>query len=257
VAGAELNTASASYATEHNLAFATGHCRNGQLVPISDSQGAWQLPKADFPDKFGATTGAGPTGSLINSGPPSRIGSDVSNCSPATSPSSSGQALTSIVGARRVASGMVAGQSWSLWSKHGEQGSAALEDAGVILNGRAYGICPGVPNPAEFELIDPSTGGRGIVVGVSGYTGSATIKLSVGNAGSFAAGALLYSGHTISANGTGFFIAQLPKSACDYSWLELSVHASHGTSQHLLGFGSCSRGKLSPINGGQGAWSGP
>ena len=256
VSGAELNTASASYATEHNLAFATNHCTNGQLVPISDSQGAWQLPKTDFPDKFGPTSGAGPTGSLIGSGRPSRTGPDFSSCSPATNPSTSGRALTSIAGASEVASGTSAGKRWSLWSKHGEHGSAALEDAGVILDGHAYGICPGAPNPAEFELIEPLSGGHGIVVGISGYTGNATIKLSVGNQRSFAPGALLYSGHTISANGTGFFIAQLPKSACDYSWLELNAHTSHGASQHLLGFGSCSNGKLTPISGGQGAWSG-
>ena len=145
VSGAELNTASASYATEHNLAFATNHCANGQLVPISDSQGAWQLPKADFPDKFGPTSGAGPTGSLIGAGRPSRTGPDFSDCSPATNPSTSGQAATSIAGASQVASGTIAGESWSLWSKHGEHGSAALEDAGVILNGHAYGICPGAP----------------------------------------------------------------------------------------------------------------
>ena len=59
-------------------------------------------------------------------------------------------------------------------------GSAALEDAGVILDGHEYGICPGAPNPAEFELIDPPGGGNGIVIGVSGYDGSAKVKLSVG-----------------------------------------------------------------------------
>jgi hypothetical protein len=254
VGGVEMNTASSSYATEHNLAFATSDCKDGQLVPISDSQGAWQLPKADFPDKFGATSGAGPTGSLIGPGQPSRTGPDFSSCTPSIA-GVAGQAATSIAGASRVASGTVNGQSWSLWSKHGEHGSAALEDAGVILDGHAYGICPGAPNPAEFELIDPPSGGNGIVIGVSGYDGPANIKLSVGAPRSFVAGTLLYSGHTVSADGTGFFIAQLPKSACDYSWLVLNATASNGHSQHLLGFGSCSTGKLSPISGGQGEWS--
>jgi hypothetical protein len=53
----------------------------------------------------------------------------------------------------------------------------------VILDGHAYGICTGAPNPAEFELIDPPSGGKGTVIGVSGYDGSANIKLSVGTAG--------------------------------------------------------------------------
>ena len=55
----ELNTASASYAAEHNFGFATSHCSAGQLVPISDSDGIWQLPRSDFPNNFGAGGGGG------------------------------------------------------------------------------------------------------------------------------------------------------------------------------------------------------
>jgi hypothetical protein len=55
----ELNTASASYATEHNLGFATNHCSAGQLVPISDSQGIWELPPKDFPNGFRSAGGGG------------------------------------------------------------------------------------------------------------------------------------------------------------------------------------------------------
>ena len=248
-----MNTASSNYAAEHNLAFSTSDCKNGQLVPISDSQGLWQLPTSNFPDKFQSGGGGGRLaggGRLL-----SRTGPDFSSCSPPTSAASSGAATASIASASQVASGTIGGQAWSLWSKNGEKGSAALEDAGVILDGHAYGLCPGAPNPAEFELIDPPNGGHGVVIGVSGYDGPANIKLSVGTAYSFHPGGLVYSGHTVSADGTGFFIAQLPKSACDYSWLVLNATASHGHSQHLLGFGSCSTGKLSPIMGGQGAWS--
>jgi len=253
VPGVEMNTASSSDATEHNLAFATGDCKAGQLVPISDSQGIWGLPTTGFPNKFqsaNAGGGGGGGGGLL-----SRTGPDFSSCSPRTDEATSGTAESSVPDASKVASGTIDGQNWSLWSKSGQHGSAALEDAGVILDGHAYGICPGAPNPAEFELIDPPTGGNAIVIGVSGYDGPANIKLSEGTANSFTPGPLLYGGHTVSADGTGFFIAQLPKSACDYDWLELNVQAGHGHSQHLLGFGSCSAGKLSPIAGGQGAWS--
>ena len=253
VPGVEMNTASSRYATEHNLAFATSDCKDGQLVPISNSQGIWALPTSGFPNKFQSANGGR---RRVGGGPPSRTGPDVSSCSPMTDAATSGQAAASIPGASQVATGTIDGQSWSLWSKHGQKGSAALEDAGVILDGHAYGICPGAPNPAEFELIDPPSGGNGIVIGVSGYDGAANVKLSVGTPRSFAAGTLLYSGHTISADGTGFFIAQLPRSACDYSWLELNVKARRGASQHLLEFDSCSTGKLARITGGQGAWSG-
>jgi hypothetical protein len=253
VAAVELNTASANYATEHNLGFSTNRCTNGNLVPISWSQGTWQLPTKDFPDKFQSGGGGGRL--LGGGGPPSRTGPDFSSCSPTTNPATTGQAEASIAGSRQVASGTVDGQSWSLWSKDGLKGSAALEDAGVILDGDAYSICPGAPNPAEFELIDPQNGGNGIVIGVSGYDGGANVNLSDGTSDSFAPGTLLYSGRTISADGTGFFIAELPKSACNYRWLNLNVKAAKGRSQHVLGFGSCRAGKLSPITGGQGAWS--
>lgn len=54
-----MNTASSNYAAEHNLAFSTDDCKDGQLVPISDSQGIWQLPTEDFPDKFQSFNGGG------------------------------------------------------------------------------------------------------------------------------------------------------------------------------------------------------
>ena len=112
VSGAELNTASASYATEHNLAFATNHCTNGQLVPISDSQGVWALATSGYPDKFqtanGGSGGAG-AGALTNGWlPASDIsgggGIDNSNCGPQTL-SGSESASTLEASATKVASG--------------------------------------------------------------------------------------------------------------------------------------------------------
>jgi hypothetical protein len=259
----ELNTASASYATQHNFGFATSRCSAGQLVPINDSQGVWQLPKNGFPNRFQSTNGRLSPGVLARTGVLSRAlalshagGAGLSSCSPPTDAAGSGSVAGTIAGATKVASGTVGGHSWSLWSKHGETGSAALEDAGVILDGRAYGLCTGAPNPAEFELIDPSSGGDGIVIGVSGYHGAATARLSEGTPNTFTAGILLYSGHTISADGTGFFIGQLSKSACAYQSLELSVKAGSGSAQHNLEFGSCSPGKLVTISGGMGEWGG-
>lgn len=49
----ELNTASASYAAEHNFGFAASRCSSGQLVAIHDSQGIWQLPTKDLPNHYG------------------------------------------------------------------------------------------------------------------------------------------------------------------------------------------------------------
>jgi hypothetical protein len=255
ISALELNTASASYATEHNLGFATSHCSAGQLVPISDSQGIWQLPTKDFPNHYGSGGGGPLAGGLIARRQLLARMGDISSCSPPTDATTSGDPANSIAGASQVASGTIDDQSWSLWSKHGETGSAALEDAGVILDGHAYGLCPGFPNPAELELIDPPNGGNGIVIGVSGYDGAAYANVFVGTPNTFNAGTLLYRGHTVPADGTGFFIGQLSSAACDYSSLELNVKAGSGASQHNLEFGSCKPGKLVAITGSMGGWS--
>lgn len=252
----ELNTASASYATEHNLGFATSHCSAGQLVPISDSQGIWELPPKDFPHHYGSGGG----GRLLGRGLIARrlrLGrtGGMSSCATPTDAATSGSVADSIAGASEVASGTIDGHRWTLWSKNGEMGSAALEDAGVILDGHSYGLCPGFPNPAELELIDPSSASSGIVIGVSGYDGAAKAKVFVGTPNTFNRGTLIYSGHTVSADGTGFFIGQLPKSACDYRSLELSVKVGSNASQHNLEFGSCNPGKLVTIAGSMGEWS--
>jgi hypothetical protein len=256
----ELNTASSTYATEHNLGFATKHCSTGQLVPISDSQGIWELPTKDFPNRFQSATGRLSPGVLASTGVLSRAlalsrgGGDLSSCSPRTDAATSGTATNSFAGARETASGTISGQRWSLWSKNGVKGSAALEDAGVILDGHAYGLCPGFANPAELELIDPPSGGDGIVVGVSGFDGAADAKVFVGTPGTFNTGALLYRGQSITADGTGFFIGQLSSSACDYRSLELSVKAGSNASEHNLQFGACNPGRLVTITGSMGEW---
>jgi uncharacterized membrane protein len=257
VSGLEVNSASAHDGAEHNLAFNTKRCSPGQLVPISNSQGIWQQPVTDFPDHFnggGASTSASPgTGGGI---PVSPTGPDFSSCSPDTTPAASGTAGTSVADATRVSSGRIDGHRWSLWSRVGKTGSAALEDGGVILGGHQYGLCPGFPNPAELELINPGSRQNGIVIGVSGYTGQATATVDVGHSDSFRAGPRLIGATTVAADGTGFFIGELPKSACDYPWLELNVTAHrHHSSQHNFGFGACAAGKLVAITASMGAWS--
>jgi hypothetical protein len=50
-------------------------------------------------------------------------------------------------------------------------------------------------------------------------------------------------------------IGTLPRSACDYPSLELNSAAKDGSSQHNLGFGSCTAGRLVPITESQGEWT--
>jgi hypothetical protein len=104
-------------------------------------------------------------------------------------------------------------------------------------------------------LLDPPAGGNGIVIGVSGYLGSATAEVYATSPDSFTARALLYRSKTVDADGTGFFIGELPKSACSYQALLLKIDAKASNSEHNLSFGSCQRGRLSAIDGGEGSWS--
>ncbi len=210
-ASLELNSTSPSYSAEHNLGF--GPCLTNRLVPITASQGIWQLQPGKFVSSFGSV------GRITGNGSPALAPVNNSSCSPVTVASTSGRPASSLTSnAREVASGTVGGKSWSLWSEKGESGADALEDAGLVLDGRAYGLCPGFANPAEFELLD--AGASGIVYGVIGYPGKARIKLSVGTVGTFNSGKPLPSPAVELVNGVSFFIGALPRSACAYRSLE-------------------------------------
>jgi hypothetical protein len=121
---------------------------------------------------------------------------------------------------------------------------AGVENGGLVLGGRWYGLCPGFPNPAEFELID--SGGQGIVYGYVGSPGRYSIKLS-------SAGALPAPAAQQVQGGT-FFIGLLPKSACAYSSMVLNATAGGTSDMHELGFGACQAGKLVSIQTGEGSW---
>ena len=177
-----------------------------------------------------------------------------SDCSPTTDAAASGgpaSALTSR--STEVASGTVAGHSWSLWSAKGQAGANGLEDGGVVIGGRAYGLCPGFPNPAELEMAD--IGPNAIVYGVVGYPGLAKVDLYTGTVGTFATGTALPAPDVRVVDGVSFFIGTLPRSACDYPSLELNSAAKGASSQHNLGFGSCTAGQLVPITASMGEWS--
>ena len=179
-----------------------------------------------------------------------------STCSPTTAASSSGAAPSEVTaGSHQVGSGTIDGMSWTLWSKNGQTGADALENAGLVVDGHGYGLCPGYPNPAEMELLD--AGGKTIVYGVIGYPGKATIKLTTGTTGTFTPGKPLPAPAVQAANGVSFFIGTLPKSACSYSALELDSTSGKISAEHNLGFGACTPGKLSPITFSQGIWQLP
>jgi hypothetical protein len=123
------------------------------------------------------------------------------------------------------------------------------------LDGRAYGLCPGYPNPAELQLID--AGSNGIVAGVVGNPGLARISLSEGNVGTFDVGQKLRTPTVRVVDGVSFFLGALPKSACDYSSLELNTTSPGVSAEHNLGFGTCTANELVPITASQGIWQLP
>ena len=181
------------------------------------------------------------------------VPNDSSNCSPTTDPSSSGGpagALTTT--GTEVANGTVQGLAWSLWSAQGQSGADGIENGGHVLDGRAYGLCPGYPNPAELQLID--VGPNGIVAGIVGYPGLAKVSLSESSTGTFDVGQALPSPSVQVVDGVSFFIGNLPESACDYPSLELNTTSPGVSAEHNLGFGTCVANELVPITASQGIW---
>jgi hypothetical protein len=245
----ELNATSPGVSDEHNLGF--GRCTTGQLVPITASQGIWQLPPGHFVSNFPNSPGSGPGTGTAN------VPLANSTCSPATEASASGgpaSALTSA--ATEVASGTAGGQAWTLWSKKGQTGAQGIEDGGLVISGRAYGLCPGFPNPAELELAD-TAGGHGLAFGVVGYHGLAKIWLYKSTTGTFDTGQALPAPQVKVVDGVSFFIGALPQSACDYPSLELNATSPGVSDEHNLGFGRCTTGQLVPITASQGIWQLP
>jgi DNA-binding beta-propeller fold protein YncE len=155
-----------------------------------------------------------------------------------------------IKGSVRAASGSAGGVGWSLWAKGGIPDPYGIEQGGVVLNGRWYGLC-GTPLSAgpgaNFELID--TGGRGVVYGFIQHPRRVAITLS-------SSGRLLPLSSVL-LHGTTFFIARLPRSACSYHGMRLHAEAVQGpawSGTSDLGFGSCVAGTLVSTIQGNGTW---
>ena len=174
-----------------------------------------------------------------------------SGCSPTTDPSSSGRPASTLTSTdTEVASATVGGEDWSLWSTKGQSGAKGIEEGGLVLGGRAYGLCPGYLNPAEMELID--AGPRAVVAGVVDVPGLAKVALGEGTRGTFDIGRSLPSPSVRVVDGVSFFIGTLPQSACDYHSLELTATTPGFLVEHNLGFGTCVAGRLVPISESRG-----
>lgn len=262
----EVNTTSPSYSTEHNIGFAgrgagqgysitnnpgnAGACVTGKLDPLSYSEGVWQLPPGQFPGNAGGgNSGSGSASS--GAGAPSTSGNDglVNDndvCSSQATDSQSGQSASQFTSDEaEVTSGTVGGTSWSLWAANGQSGVVAIEDGGFVLGDLWYGMCPGAPNPAEFEMIDASP--DGIVYGYVANPGGYSISLA-------SSGQKLPDASTQQVNGGTFFVDLLSKSACSYPSLDLTAATSSVNDQHHFDFGTCNANGLVAETGGYGSW---
>jgi hypothetical protein len=194
-------------------------------------------------------------------------------CAPTTHAATSGGSPAALEqSASEVANGTIEGATWSLWSAKDQSGAEALEDAGLVFNGREYGLCPGFPNPSETEMIE--TGGDAIIYGVVNYPGLATVEVGTGSQG-FTMGTNLPSPHVAVVNGVSFYIGTLPRSACDYTYLVVETTSRSASAENNVGFGedgvgqeysntnnagntgTCVAGRLDPLSFSQGEWGMP
>jgi YVTN family beta-propeller protein len=222
----------------HQLGF--GSCQAGRDVTITGSDGEWGT---------GQAAASAPGMGLGTSSPASAGGGSLANTSDNCSSRATTSESGSLAAARtatetKVAGGQVAGSSWSLWSASKGRGVDGIENGGLVLGGRWYGLCPGPPNPAEFELLSTDRGG--IIFGYVANPGNYKVRLS--------GAAALPSPATYRVDGGTFFISELPASACRYRALQLTASTSSVTDQHHLGFGSCRPHQLVAITESDGSW---
>ena len=195
---------------------------------------------AGCPTKSPAGTRQGPSRHPLQAG-----GSRSAACTPAVTPASSGQPASRFTGrATKVASGTVAGQPWTLWATRGYSEPAALENGGLVLGGRWYGLCAGFPNIAEMELID--AGGHGIAYGFVALPGAVQVKLT--------AGKQLPAPQVARLAEASFFVGELPASACTYKAMLLNAKNGSDSAMHQLAFGSCRAGRVAAETGSDGEW---
>ena len=228
-----LNARNASDSAMHQLTF--GSCQAGRVVAETGSDGEWGADLAPWTQQ-GLGTGPG-----VGSG---RLPHMQDQCSPGPTSTRSGSPAGPLTASSvRVAAGTVGGTRWSLWSSKASRGVTGIEQGGLVLNGRWYGMCPGAPNPAEFELAD--IGRTGVIYGYVANPGAYRIRLS----------ASIPAPQVLRVQGGTFFIGLTPRSACDYTTIILNAVSGSVDDMHQFSYGgSCRANGLVEISGGQGSW---
>lgn len=161
-----------------------------------------------------------------------------------------------ITGSVRVAAGKVDGLPWSLWAKKGVRDPFGIEQGGVVVNGRWYGLCEIElsDGPAgNFEMID--AGAHAIAYGWAQHPQNVRFALTSTSSGRLPAPS------SVHLNGLTFFITWLPESACAYHSITLHAVATNGPAwggvENRIN-GACMPNRLAPMGDGGGAatWGG-
>jgi hypothetical protein len=267
----EINTTSPSYSAEHNIGFGenganqgysitnnegnVGACVSGKLDPLSYSEGIWQLPPGQFQSSFGssAASSSGSGSGRVDSGERSERHLNLL--------SDNGSFLIGCaverhhVDGRRSCPRDCARTALEPLVRQGPVGSGRNRGRRSRPRWSRLWPVPGLPQSgrAGVDRRRPD----GIVAGIVGYPGLATVDLSESTAGTFDVGQTLPSPSVQVVDGVSFFIGILPKSACDYSSLELNTTSPGVSAEHNVGFGTCAPNELVPISESQGIWQLP
>ncbi len=144
---------------------------------------------------------------------------------------SGGPAADHTSAATEVASGSVAGQSWSVWVRKGLPEPTALERGGLVLSGRWYGMCQ-LSGFLGADLVD--AGSRGIAYGYLVMPGSLKVSIAPGHA--------LGPTQVVRLAGVSAFVAPLAESACAYRSISLDASTATGSATGFLKFRTCKPG---------------
>jgi hypothetical protein len=214
------------------------------LAPAAAAAAVMVIAALAVSPVLGRGTGSGPGGSAATTR--SGLVYSMSPCGPRVVAATSGGPAADYTGAdKEVTSGTVAGRPWSVWVKKGLSEPTALEDGGLVLAGRWYGMCAGFPNVLETELVD--TGGPGIAYGYLAYPGRVTLSMTPAYA--------MQAPQFVRLPGVSAFIAPLSTSACAYPTVTVSGSARTGSAMHHLEFGTCQPGHDVAITASNGSWS--
>ena len=140
----------------------------------------------------------------------------------------------------RVAAGSADGLRWSVWARKGGIRPWSVEEGGLVLNGRWYGLCGSGGSNADASIQVTSVGARAVAYGYIQHPFRAIHQTQRAVITLRSQGQPLPLQSVVQLPGVAIFVGRLPQSACFYHLLTLTGHAVtgpawSGTTQLTLG----------------------